>query len=250
MSGPVIDAHVRLGTGREVELDSATLLSTMDSLGIDRALAAPDERCIAYANDEGNAAVGAAAAASAGRLLAYAVANPWRGKEAVESLARARDGGAVALAVDPVLQGFDLLDGLVDPLLRFAEGHGWPVYVRTGTPPTALPLPLALLARRFPAVRFLMGRSGATDFWIDAVPALRYAPNLFADTAYAPWDTVLGDFARDPEVGAERVVFSTDSPYTVPAAEVRRVRDWPLDETRAAGVLGATMLGLLGANAP
>ncbi|WP_279582123.1 hypothetical protein [Fodinicola feengrottensis] len=51
-----------------------------------------------------------------------------------------------------------------------------------------------------------MGRSGATDFWIDAVPALRHAPNLFADTSYAPWDTVLTGFAADPAIGTDRVV--------------------------------------------
>jgi len=246
MSTPVVDAHVRLGTGREVRLDTATLLSTMNSVGVDMALVAPDERSTAYDNDQGNIATAAAATTSGGRLLAYAVANPWRGRNALETLERARDAGAVALAVDPVLQGFDLLDGLIDPLLDFAAGTGWPVYVRTGTPPTALPLPLATLARRYPQLAFLMGRSGATDFWIDAAPALRHARNLYADTAYAPWDTVLSEFARDPEIGPERVVFSTDAPYTVPAAEVRRVRDWPIGDGPRTGVLGGTVLTLLG----
>ncbi|MFE0021273.1 amidohydrolase family protein [Amycolatopsis sp. NPDC059021] len=244
---PVIDAHVRLGTGREVALDAETLLSTMDSIGIDRALIAPDERCTAVANAEGNDVVTQAARESGGRLSAYAVANPWRGAAALAELARAAEAGAVALAVDPVLQGFDLLDGLVDPLLAFAAERGWFVYVRTGTPPSALPLPLASLARRHPGVRFLMGRSGATDFWIDAAPALWYAPNLYADTAYAPWDTVLSEFARDPGIGTSRVIFSTDSPYTVPKTEVTRVRDWTIGEDERAAVLGGTLLGLLGA---
>ncbi len=262
----IIDAHVRLGTGREVELDAEQLLSTMDSLGIDRSVVSPDERCIAVANSAGNIAVAKAAAASGGRLLAYAVANPWRGREAVDELGRAADLGAVALAVDAVLQGFDLLDGLVDPLLEFAAEQDWPVYVRTGTPPTALPLPLASLALRHPAVSFIMGlplaslalrhpavsfimgRSGATDFWIDAAPALRYAPNLYADTSYAPWDTVLSEFARDERIGTSRVLFCTDSPYTVPAAELKRVRDWTITESQRASVLGGTAYQLFGGN--
>lgn len=244
----IIDAHVRLGTGREVELGVEQLLSTMDSLGIDRAVVSPDERCIAVANSAGNIAVAKAAAASGGRLLAYAVANPWRGREAVDELGRAADLGAVALAVDAVLQGFDLLDGLVDPLLEFAAEQGWPVYVRTGTPPTALPLPLASLALRHPTVSFIMGRSGATDFWIDAAPALRYAPNLYADTSYAPWDTVLSEFARDERIGTSRVLFCTDSPYTVPAAELKRVLDWTITEPQRASVLGETAYQLFGGN--
>lgn len=241
-----VDAHVRLGRGREVSLELDELLSTMDQLGIDQALVAPDERCIAYDNRAGNEMVARAAAASSGRLIPYATANPWRGAEAVDELARAREAGARALTVDSVLQGFDLLDGLIDPLLEFAADSRWPVYVRTGTPPSALPLPLATLARRYPETPFVMGRSGATDFWIDAAPALRHAPNLFGDTCYAPWDTVLTEFERDPRIGPSRLVFSTDAPYAVARAELRRVLDWPIDDSARQDVLGGTILRLLG----
>jgi len=240
----IVDAHIRLGESREAALTVEDLLATMNALGIDRALVAPSERQIAWDNREGNETV-AAAAAESDRLLAYAVANPWR-RDAVAELERARDHGAVALAVDSVLQGFDLLDGLLDPLLEFAAETGWFVYVRTGTPPHALPLPLATVARRYPDLSFIMGRSGATDFWIDAAPALRHAPNLYGDTASAPWDTVLTEFAEDLEIGAGRLVFSTDAPYTVPAAELKRVRDWPVDDESRAAVFGGTILRLLG----
>lgn len=245
----IVDAHVRLGRGREVALSAETLLASMDELGIDRAFVAPDERSTAYENRAGNEATTAAAAASDGRLLAYAVASPWRGPAAVDELARARDDGARALAVDSVLQGFDLLDGLLDPLLEFAATADWFVYVRTGSPPNALPLPLATLARRYPQLRFVMGRSGATDFWIDAAPALRHAPNLYGDTSYAPWDTVLTELANDPEIGAGRLVFATDAPYTVPAAELRRITDWPIDAGDRARVLGGNLTQLLGEEA-
>jgi len=240
----IIDAHVRLGRGREVELTVEQLLSTMDELGVDRAMVAPDERATAVDNRAGNEVTTAAAAAS-DRLVAYAVANPWRGAAALDDLARARDAGARALAVDSVLQGFDLLDGLLDPLLEFARDAGWFVYVRTGTPPTALPLPLASLARRHPDLAFVMGRSGATDFWIDAAPALRHARNLFGDTVYAPWDTVLTEFANDPDIGPSRLVFSTDAPYTVPRAELKRITDWPISAEDRAAVLGGTLENLL-----
>lgn len=243
----IIDAHVRIGPGRSAGLGAAELVETMDRLGIDRAVIAPGEYAIAWDNRGGNDQVTAAAAAFGGdRLIPYAVANPWARGDAVAELARARDRGARALAVDPALQGFDLLDGLVDPLLAFAQESGWLVYVRTGTPPHAVPLPLASLARRWPSLRFVMGRSGATDFWIDAAPALRHAPNLYADTSYAPWDTVLSEFARDPEIGAGRLVFSTDAPYTVPSAELARITDWPIPDGDRAAVLGGTLDRLLG----
>jgi predicted TIM-barrel fold metal-dependent hydrolase len=241
----VLDAHVRIGAGREVELSAEQLLASMDRTGIDAAMIAPAERFIALDNDEGNATTCRVAASSEGRLLAYAVANPWRGAAAIDTLRRAHDDGAVALAVDATLQGFDLHDHLLDPLLDVAAEFTWPVYVRTGTPPSGLPLPLASLARRYSELTFIMGRSGATDFWIDAVPALVHAPNLLADTSYAPWDTVLVSFAEHPQVGPGRVVFSTDAPYTVPEAEIARIVDWPITAEERGQVFGATMRSAL-----
>ncbi|WP_116952993.1 amidohydrolase family protein [Jiangella endophytica] len=242
----IIDAHVRVGRSREAALSVPDLLATMDRLSVDVACAAPDEAAIAYDNRRGNELTTGAAAASGGRVVAYAVANPWRGREAITELEWARDAGARALAVDSVLQGFDLLDGLVDPLLGFAADQRWPVYVRTGTPPNALPLTLALLAHRFPEVTFIMGRSGATDFWIDAAEALRSAPNLLGDTSYAPWDTLLSELGSDPAITPSRLVFATDQPYTVAASEVRRIRDWPIADHERDLVLGGTLRALVG----
>ena len=242
----IIDAHVRIGAQRDCALAVDDLLATMDRNGIDRALIAPSEGDIAYHNRAGNAATTTAAERSGGRLLAYAVANPWRRADALTVLGWARDHGARALAIDSSLQGFDLLDGLVDPLIDFADAHDWPVYVRTGTPPGHLPLPAAALARRHPGVAFVMGRSGATDFWIDAAPALRLAPNLYGDTCYAPWDTVLSEFERDPQIGSSRLVFSSDLPYATTVGELRRVVDWPLAKPARARVLGGTIAALLG----
>ena len=242
----IVDAHVRIGRGREVHLSADSLVRQMDDLGVERCLVAPDERCTAVANAEGNAVTAAAARQHPDRLLSYAVANPWLGADAIEELRRARDQGSVALAVDPVLQGFDVLDGLIDPLLELVAEWGWPAYVRTGTPPTALPLPLAELALKFHGMAFIMGRSGATDFWIDALPALTRAPNLYADTAYAPWDTVLQAFVAESCVGPGRVIFSSDAPYALPEAELGRMFEWPLPDGARAQVLGGNASRLLG----
>lgn len=243
----VLDGHVRIGRQREAELDTTELLTRMDRLGIARALVAPSEAQIAVHNTAGNDATTTAARDSGGRLLAYAVANPWFGRAAVDELRRAHDLGAVALSIDSALQGFDLLDGQIEPLLAVATKFGWPVLVRTGTPPTHLPLTVALLARRHPELSFLMGRSGATDFWIDAVPAMLDAPNLYADTCYAAWDTTLTHLLA--AVGPERLVFCSDQPYTAVDAEVAGLRRWPLPAAQRAMIMGGNLTGLLPAEA-
>jgi uncharacterized protein len=238
----IIDGHVTIGRNREAALELDQLLETMEQLGIDRTLVSPPERLIPIRNREGNELTAAAAHTSGERVLPYAVATPWLGREAIEELERAREGGARALRLDPTLQGFDLLDGLAEPLVEFAVESGWPVYVRTGTPPHALPLQLAALAARFPEGAFVMGRSGATDFGRDGPAALAVAPNLYADSAHINWPVALA--AR--EGTAARVVFTSDAPFADTELELARVVEAPLATSTRADILGGTLASLLG----
>ena len=239
----VIDGHVMLGEGRDAALSVEQLLGTMDLLGIDRALVSPAEGYLPVRNREGNELT-AGAAAAGGRLLAYAVATPWLGVDAVEELRRAQDAGAVALKLDSALQGFDLLDGQAEPLVAFAVAAGWPVYVRTGTPPHALPLQVAWLAARFPEGRFLLGKAGATDFSHDGPATLAAAPNVYADSVYVEWPTALA--AADPEGSGGRVFFSTDAPFGDPRIELARVVEAPYGDDVREAILGGTLARLLG----
>jgi len=240
----VIDGHATVGRNRDVELSAEALVESMDRLGIDVALVSPPEPFLPLRNREGNELVAAAAAASGGRLLQYAVASPWLGEDAVEELRRARDGGARALKLDPALQGFDLHDGLAGPLIEFAGASGWPVYVRTGTPPHALPLQLAWLANRHPGTAFVMGKSGATDFSADGPTALASAPNLLADSAHVEWPTRLARL--EPSTVGPRVVFTTDAPFADPELELARVLEAGLDGAVRDAVLGGTLAARLG----
>jgi uncharacterized protein len=238
----IVDGHVTIGRNREVTLEVTDLLASMDRLGIDRALVAPPEPLIPVRNREGNELTTDAARRSGQRLLAYAVATPWLGGASLDELERAREAGARALKLDPPLQGFDLLDGLADPLVAFAVESGWPVYVRTGTPPHALPLQLAALAARFPDGSFLMGRSGVTDFGRDGPAALEVAPNLFADTAHLNWPVAFAARAGENS----RIFFTSDAPFADTEIELARVVEAPLDEATRAAVLGGTLASLFG----
>lgn len=239
----VLDGHVTLGDSRDASLSVEQLLATMDALGIDRALIAPAERFVPVRNREGNELTAEASRRSE-RLLAYAVATPWLGAEALEELRRSRDAGARALKLDPALQGFDLLDGQAEPLVGFAVESGWPVYVRTGTPPHALPLQVAWLANRFPEGSFVLGKSGATDFSHDGPSTLAAAANVYADSVYVEWPTALA--AVDPATTGGRVVFTTDAPFADPAIELRRVTEAGLTDDVQSAILGGTLAGLLG----
>lgn len=240
----ILDGHVTVGRNRDVALVSEQLLASMVELGIARALVSPPEPHLPVRNREGNELTARTAASSGGALLPYAVATPWLGAAGLEELRRARDAGAVALKLDPSLQGFDLLDGLVDPLVEFAARARWLVYVRTGTPPHALPLQVAWLAQRYPETPFLLGKSGATDFSHDGPATLAAAPNVLADSAWVEWPTALA--AAEPDAWGERVVFTTDAPFSDPAVELARVTGAPLPEHVRSAILGETLARLLG----
>ena len=145
----------------------------------------------------------------------------------------------MALKLDSALQGFDLLDGQAEPLVAFAVESGWPVYVRTGTPPHALPLQVAWLAARFPEGSFLLGKAGATDFSHDGPATLAAAPNVYADSVYVEWPTALA--AADPEGRGGRVFFSTDAPFGDPAIELARVTEAPYGDDVRDAILGGTL---------
>jgi predicted TIM-barrel fold metal-dependent hydrolase len=248
----IVDGHVTLGQNRDVGLELDELLAQLDRLAIAGAIVAPAERCLAVDNSAGNAQLAEAARTAEGRLGWYACANPWYGERALDILEEASGAGACALRIDPVLQGFDLLDGIVHPLIEFAVSRGWPVYCRTGTPVYALPLQLAELACDFPAGRFIMGHNGATDFWLDAVPALHRASNLYADTAYAFPDLGLEGLIRDPRVGPERIVFTSDAPFAQASLELDRIRDLDVDGAGRAlkRILSENLLEIVGWSPP
>jgi predicted TIM-barrel fold metal-dependent hydrolase len=117
------------------------------------------------------------------------------------------------------------------------------VYVRTGTPPHALPLQLAWLAARFPEGSFLLGKSGATDFSHDGPATLAAASNIYADSVYVEWPTALA--AADPEGRGGRVFFSTDAPFADPPIELARVTEAPYGPDVRDAILGGTLAGLL-----
>lgn len=244
----IIDAHVTTGHIGGRVLDAAELIGVMDAVGVDRAVVSPDPREVAVAHAEGHARLMRDCAAHPGRLLAYCTANPWFGDAAVSHVRRAFDDGAVALKLHPALQGFQPIDHLVDPLIEVAAAVGAFVYVHSGTPAHATPVQVAVLAGRFPDVRFIVGRSGKTDFRTELPTVLRTTSNLIADTSH--------DFPRTgikallAAAGPERVVFASDHPFGELKHELAKVRATPATPDVLDRVLGGTLASMVEGPAP
>lgn len=234
----MIDLHVSWGDG--VPLDG--ILDALRRSAVDRAILGPTGSWAAVDNTAGNDQVAAAVRAHPELLAGWAVANPWYGERAAVELNRALDAGLVGLELVPHLQGLTLLSPVLGVVLAVAAERGVPVYVVTGVPVASEPLQLTELARRWPSVRFVMGRSGRTDFSLDLIAALEGAPNIYAETAYnGP-----RDLRRIIDaVGAERVAFASDHPENDLELELDRLHRSGLSDAELAQVLDATARRLL-----
>jgi uncharacterized protein len=238
----IVDAHCTIGEGRVASLSADELVRQLDANGVEAAIVGPPDRCIAVANREGNDFVLDACRRHPDRLIGFATVNPWYGDDAVDELRRAASSGLRGLILHPPLQGYLLLDTLVDPVVAVAEEHGLPVWAPTGKPFQALPRQLTELARRFPNVNFMMGHMGHSDFWIEAIPAAAAVPNIYAEVSYKQPFVIVDAVTQ---LGPERVVFGSDAPFNDLRLEVEKFREAELDDWARELVGAETLLSLL-----
>lgn len=241
-----IDAYCTLGVDREYDLTEDGLLKCMDAAGVDRAVVAPPDRYLAVYNREGNDMMLAAAAGWADRLVPACSVNPWYGDRATEELKRAAGEGARMLVLHPCVQGYQANDELVWPLLEAAVPEKLPVYIHTGPPGSATPWQVVDLAERHPDLGFIIGHSGATDFWNDMVEAGRAAANVLYESSLArPFA-----FARYvQEIGIQKAIVGSYAPLNDLVFEWERMREaLPPDEF--APVYGENLLRLLARRGP
>ena len=226
MTMQVIDSAARFKS-KKGEPDAVDWLERMEESGISHAVAAPPDDFVVIYNEEGNRQMAKWADKFPGKLSALAVANPWYGAKAVDILQKGFDCRLAGLYLHPARQGFRLTEKIVDPLIEVCIERGKPVYSSTGTPVCAMPFQLAELARRFPEARFVMGHFAYTDFaGYDVIPAAKQAPNIYLDTSCVPGSAVR---QAVEEIGAERIIFGSGYPRSMPRLEVDKIRSLELD---------------------
>jgi predicted TIM-barrel fold metal-dependent hydrolase len=245
----VLDAHAYVGDslfglGRNIE----ALLSTMDRLGIDAAVLCPN-RPQGYRLQPANEFVARAVAEHPTRFYGFARVDPWQGEAALEDLRRSRQElGLHGLLLHPWEEQFQVSSALVDPLVEFAVSERMPVMVETGYPLVSHPLDVAELASRHPTATFVATHGLQLDSsafaLADAEVAMRECDNLLMETSgmYAPG--LMEMVVRD--LGAERLVFGSHSPWLDAELELHRVMRLGLTAAQKEAVLGTNIQRLLG----
>jgi len=117
--------------------------------------------------------------------------------------------GAVGLKLHPTVDDYPADDRSLDPYLGIAAEIGCPVTCHSA-PGDADPDHIRRLAERFPSVPIVMYHTylGLGDGRRRAAQHVREQPNLYLETSWCQWRTVL---RLIEEVGAGRVLFGSDA---------------------------------------
>jgi predicted TIM-barrel fold metal-dependent hydrolase len=237
----IIDACVYLLENQEN--DMAAMLAQMDQLGIDCAVIHPCDRYFAYENESGNEIILAISHKYPGRFIPAVTVNPWR-KDASAVLMRYFDQGAKIIAFSPGVQGFNVCENLLDEILeKLSElKPNPPVYVHTGHHSFGAPSQLAMLAKRFHGLSFIMGHAGATDYGTDVVPICQMCENIFIESSFA---RPPGFIFKASQIGFSRAIYGSGFPLNTLSFELAEMkRLLPLEKQE--DVLGKNLLRLLG----
>ncbi|GAB3808844.1 hypothetical protein GCM10028798_35580 [Humibacter antri] len=183
------------------------------------------------------------------RFRGWVVFNPWLSTRA-DLLGGLTHPGVVGVKIHPDLHEYPVTGMRYEPMWRAAVERGVPVLTHTwATSPFDDPAMLAMVARRHPDLRILLGHSGASPagFELSLELALEH-PQLHLEICGSRYSgTVLSRTVA--AIGADRVVFGSDFPFIDLRPALGRVAFADLTESDRRAVLGGTARHLLGARA-
>lgn len=208
----IIDSHAHIGLDKDgKKQDAVGILGSMERYGIDRSVIFPfdDPNGFHHANDVIRSAVDK----YPHRFIGFCRLDPTKDGAEKELLLRIRQGFR-GLKLHPRSQKFSMLDPNVIKIVRLAARHKLPVLIHTeyslygerdyiGE--------FSKLAKRVRA-KLIMGHSGM-DFaegFVDRILEVAKNPNVWFEISVLAPEQVQGLIEH---LGAERVLFGTDSPY-------------------------------------
>ena len=100
----------------------------------------------------------------------------------------------------------------MDRVCELAERFDVPILFHDGTPPFSLPSQVAVLAKRHPRTRIILGHMGLLEHWREAVAAMSYAANLWACVC-GPHLAGMREIVR--RVDHDRLLWGSDHGFTL-----------------------------------
>lgn len=206
--------HLHLGRSRDgASLTLAEIQKAMARYGISRAvLFAIDEAQAGPTYEKANSRV-FAAARSDSRFIPFVRLNPRAGGKALGELARSLKAGIRGVKLHPRSESFSPPEA--EELIRQIENERLPILLHTSHEKNCRPSAWERIFRRHRKTPFILAH-GAKDSFLEAIALARQYRHLWLETsALSYWRS--GMILR--KLGASRVVFGSDLPYSHPAVE-------------------------------
>jgi predicted TIM-barrel fold metal-dependent hydrolase len=241
----IIDGHVHIGTSVyfHMSADADFLVRLADEMGFDK-LFVTELNALFYNMREGNDALAREIAAHPDRLIGYvSVPTPRLNRQAVEEVRRCHEKyGFPGLKIYSHPEA-TIAEPATYPLLEAAAEFGMPILAHT------TPDECDHLMTHVPQARLLMAHMGGHPYafgdWHRAVMVAQKHPNLLLDTASSQIDNGMLEHAV-AELGAEKILFGTDSPLLDPHTQLAKVTGAAISEEAKALILGGNMARIIG----
>jgi len=245
----IIDSHTHIvesDAKREMEqnprISADTLVKWMDRTGIDRAVTFTEKGLYSYDEKE-NDNIASATKKHPDRLIGFACVNPRYGDEAAEELERAIvELGLNGLKLHPWFQLFSCTEKIVEPVFDKVVKLKIPVLIHTGYDIFSGPLDVSDLADRYTEVPIIMGHSGCCGLWFDGIKAAKRSDNLYLEMS---GNLSVAIEKMVSEVGAEKVLFGSDTPWVDPALEILKIKTLRICSRDKELILGENLRKLL-----
>lgn len=241
----IVDVHAHIGTtvssgvGQTVD----EWLQTMDRVGIATSVLSvaaggaqsrglDDTR---HAND----VLAAACRDHPGRFLAALGSVEVRhGEAGIVEVSRVMDELAFAgLAFHATFEGFSVDSSAFDAVLAALGDREAVILVHCTADAKASPAAIALVAKRYPRLRFVLGHPVFTPAQReDAIEQLRTTANLWLDIAYQDSPQTTTEFVH--ALGADRVLFGSDAPFFDPARVIASIEAADISDAEREAILG------------
>lgn len=229
----LIDAQAHLGRSLfGVKLSVEDLLASMKENGIEQAILHPLKPMNYHFRPE-NDRISDAVKAHPDKFHGFVRVDPWQGQAAVDELRRGIDElGLIGLFLHPFEEQFAANDEIAFPLLNLLQERGLPLMLAGGYPTFSHPSQISDLARQFPDVTIIATHGGQINIsgmlLADALRTMQANPNVIMETS----GIYREDFIEDTiaELGAERVVWGSNTPYMDQGFETSRVHMGHFDD--------------------
>lgn len=241
----VIDFHGHVGRWDDLGFvdDQSAMLLAMDAVGIDRS-------CVFNIfhpeGSIGNNETAVFVARHPNRFIGFAYVSPLLPDLMVPELERAVDElGFRAIKLYPPYTSYPLNHPAWDPIYAFANERALAVLAHTGSGEASEPRHLREAARRFSKASFVAGHAGNFEpYRSQAIKVAQDCPNVYLETCSTFRNPGLIEELVD-RVGAERVLFGSDTPLMDPRPQIGKIITAAIDNEAKGLILGENARRLL-----